>query len=56
MDKALRQIVISVSVVLLAGLIAAAFSAYVRLSVLEERVAAQEKRMNYFHGESGKGN
>jgi hypothetical protein len=54
MDKLLRQIAITVLAALLTALIVAAFSAYVRLSVLEERVAAQEKRMDWFHGEAGK--
>jgi hypothetical protein len=52
--KDFKAIAIAVVSALITMLVAAFAGAYVRVSVLEARVAGLEKRMDYFHGESGK--
>jgi hypothetical protein len=54
-SSSIRQAVVPFLLTLLASSILALLSAYVQIVRLEERLAAQEKRIDYFHGQPTRG-
>jgi hypothetical protein len=50
MDKTLKSLLATILATLIAAAILGGISMYAQLARLEERVSAQEKRMDYFHG------
>jgi hypothetical protein len=55
MDKTLRSLLASLLATLIGAAIISGIRMYAQIARLEERVAAQEKRMDYFHGQPTQG-
>jgi hypothetical protein len=55
MDKTLKSLLATILATLIAAAILGGVSMYAQLARLEERVSAQEKRVDYFHGQPTQG-